>query len=191
MARAPLLRFVVSPPDERGNGTLIFDATEKLPGRGCYVTADPALLQHAIEKKLFARALKEKVTVAADLPAQVVTALTARVLSGLGLAKKAGALALGEDAVTQSLRSDRAALLLIASDASERTAGDLVRSATNRHIPVMHLPLASHALGPALGRDNSTYLSLLKGDGSTALLRDCARLAPFVTRFDTKAGNHG
>ena len=178
--RDPLLRFVVSP-----DGILVFDATEKLPGRGCYVTADPTLLATAIAKKQFARALKGPVTVPADLEAQVVSALSSRVMAALGLAKKAGTVALGEIEVDQALKREQLTLLLAASDASDRTADDLVGRATRHQIPCYRLPFTAAAFGAALGRDNSVYLGLLDGGAVTGLpptlVRDCARLAPFVT----------
>ena len=187
LARDPLLRFVAAPDD-----TLVFDAAEKLPGRGCYVSADPVLLQHAIDKKLFARALKSKVTVPGNLAEIVITQITARVLAALGLAKKSGALALGEEAVEQSMLHGTALLTCVASDASPRTAADLATKAVRHELGFIALPMDAATLGPALGRDNTVYLTLLDLKGSTAvaaaLTRDCARLAPFVTRIPKKAG---
>lgn len=178
---SPLLRFVAAP-----DGVLVFDAAEKLPGRGCYVTADPTLLQHAIDKKLFARALKGKVTIPADLPDSVASQLTARVLASLGLAKKSGALAIGEEAVDQSLAVGTAVLALTALDASARTAADLAAKAARHQISYIALSCDAAQLGPALGRDNAVYLTILGANGGNslagALTRDCARLAPFVKR---------
>ncbi len=187
LARDPLLRFVAAPDD-----TLVFDAAEKLPGRGCYVSADPVLLQHAIDKKLFARALKSKVTVPGNLAEMVITQITARMLAALGLAKKSGALALGEEAVEQSMLHGTALLACAASDASPRTAADLATKAARHELGFIALPMDAATLGPALGRDNTVYLTLLDLKGSAtvaaALTRDCARLAPFVTRIPKKAG---
>lgn len=192
LARDPLLRFVASPPDEKGNCSLVFDVAEKLPGRGCYVSADPVLLQHAIDKKSFARTLKTPVKVPADLIETVITQITARILSALGLAKKSGALALGEEAVEQSMARDEALLAMAASDASARTAADLEAKAARYQINYIALPLDAATLGSALGRDNTVYLTLLDTKGAVSvgsgITRDCARLAPFVTRLPKKAG---
>ena len=174
--RAPLLRFVAAP-----DGMLVFDPTEKLPGRGCYVSADPARLAVAIQKKSFARALKGQVAMPADLPAQVMSVLSARILAALGLAKKASGLALGEVEVGQALKRGQLGLVLVAGDASTRTADDLLGAAGRQSVPAHRLPFTAAEFGVALGRDNSVYLGVLDAAATGGLVRDCARLAPFVT----------
>ena len=52
-----LIRFVAGP-----DGMVVPDLKRKLPGRGCWVTADRAHVDKAAEKNLFARALKTSVT---------------------------------------------------------------------------------------------------------------------------------
>lgn len=46
--------------------------------------------------------------------------MTDRLLSFLGICRKAGSLAVGHDAAKDALRSSRARLILLSSDASER-----------------------------------------------------------------------
>ncbi len=57
-----LIRFVASP-----DGVVVADLKGRLPGRGAWVTARRDVVEQAIAKRLFARALKRDVTVAGDL----------------------------------------------------------------------------------------------------------------------------
>lgn len=182
--RDALIRFVVSP-----DGVLTPDLAEKLPGRGCYVTADPAFLQQAIDKNLFARALKTSVQIPADLMAMLARLLHARVEAQLGLTKKAGLAVLGEDAVSQHIRNKKAGLILLAGDASARTGADIRQTAAKYGIETVDLPLPAAQLGAALGRDNTVYMGILAGKMATALMRDCARLTPFVTKTSSESRN--
>lgn len=180
--RDRLIRFALAP-----DGTVTPDLAEKLPGRGAYVTADPAALAQAVAKKAFTRAFKRQVTVPADLTGMIAGLLRTRLLDQLGLAKKAGMLGLGEEAVTLALKQPKArnyklGAVLLASDASPRTADDYRQKAASARVPFADLPASASAIGAALGRDNTVYLCVAAGKMAETLLRDCARLAPFVTK---------
>ena len=70
-------------------------------------------------------------------------------LSLLGLAKKAGRLSVGNDAVLESLHAGRACVVIVAEDAAENT----VRRFQNRrgNIPIETLPYSKATLGAAIG----------------------------------------
>src|SRR6478609_5989709 len=87
---AELIRFVVGP-----DGAVVADLGRKLPGRGLWVAADRASVETAARKGLFSRAAKMKVAAPADLADRVDVLLRRRLLDGLGLAKRAGALTFG------------------------------------------------------------------------------------------------
>ena len=70
-------------------------------------------------------------------------------LGALGLCRKAGALALGFDAVLQSLKSKQTALLLFAEDVSEGTRRRLETAAPSS-VEIVVLPCSKQALA-ALG----------------------------------------
>ena len=63
-----LIRFVAGP-----DGSVVPDLKRTLPGRGCWVKAERRLVDEAVKRKLFARALKEGVTPQADLGALVTS----------------------------------------------------------------------------------------------------------------------
>lgn len=72
-----------------------------------------------------------------------------RELSLLGLAMKAGRLAVGGEAVEAAIRQGRAKLVITASDAADNT----VRRLRNRSggVPVAPLPYTKETLGAAIG----------------------------------------
>src|SRR5689334_903135 len=85
MPEEAMIRFVPAP-----DGTVTPDLARKLPGRGLWVAADRASVEHAARKNLFARAAKAKLSASPDLADHVERLLSTRLLSGLGLARRAG-----------------------------------------------------------------------------------------------------
>ena len=109
-----LIRFVLSP-----DGAVVADIRRKLPGRGCWVTAERRHVDEAARKGAFARAFRKKVAVNADLGGQVDGVLAKSALGSLGLARKAGAVALGAAKVEAGVRSGAALFVLHAVEAAE------------------------------------------------------------------------
>jgi predicted RNA-binding protein YlxR (DUF448 family) len=167
-----LIRFVAAP-----DSTLVPDLKRKLPGRGCWVTADREHIDKAVaSKKLFARALREGVKVPTDLGEQVDRLLAKSALGALGLARKAGKVALGAAKVENAVRSGTAALVLHAFEAAD----DGVRKITQARRATVHLGgpeisayklFAEPELGLALGSTNVIHAAVLAGDAGTAAVR--------------------
>ncbi|MGB0798108.1 MAG: DUF448 domain-containing protein, partial [Planktomarina sp.] len=83
--KAGLIRFVTGP-----DGQVVADILGKLPGRGYYVTADRAILEQAIAKRVFSRGAKQQVTIPDGMVDLIEKQLTARVIHYIALARKAG-----------------------------------------------------------------------------------------------------
>ncbi len=98
------------------DGQVVPDLARKLPGRGLWVAADRASLETAAKKGLFARAAKAKVQAPPDLANLVESLLKRRLLSGLGLARRAGDLTSGFEKVSAAITAGKAAWLIEASD---------------------------------------------------------------------------
>lgn len=71
----------------------------------------------------------------------------------LGLARRAGRVEIGEEAVGTAARAGKAALLLLASDASENTKKRAESFAFAAGAPLAHLDCGKTELGRALGLD--------------------------------------
>ena len=71
----------------------------------------------------------------------------------LGLAKRAGRLVTGQDAVFDAVRKgEKTSLALAAADASDRTVKQLTDKCTSFGVPCRRLPLTSDELGASLGK---------------------------------------
>lgn len=166
-----MLRFVVGPDQ-----TIVPDVAERLPGRGVWVSADRAALRKAMEKNLFSRAAKAKVTVPDDLEATVRRLLQARIADVLGLARRAGRAVAGlEKARSAAARTDGGAVVL-ASDAG----GDARREARQigQGRPVL-VALDAARLGQVFGRERAVHV-FVDGDRFAAdLAREISRLGGF------------
>jgi uncharacterized protein len=166
-----LIRFVVGP-----DSIVVPDLKRSLPGRGCWVTADRTHVDRAAAKKLFARAFKAEVGAPADLGALVDRLLAGSALGALGLARKAGAVALGAEQVASAVRSGKALAVLHAREASE----DGVRKITQARRAVQHADgpeiyayklFSESELGLALGGTNVIHAAVLAGNPGTAALK--------------------
>ena len=98
MDEARLVRFVAGP-----DGVVVPDVARKLPGRGLWVAADRASVEMAARKGGFSRSAKAKLSAPADLADRVEALLRARILNGLGLARRAGDLTLGFEGVSAAI----------------------------------------------------------------------------------------
>jgi hypothetical protein len=170
-----LIRFVAGPA-----GAVAPDLARKLPGRGLWTAATRAAVETAARKGGFARAAKRPLSPAPTLADDVERLLAARVLQGLGLAKRAGSLLLGFDAVRDAITADRAAWLIEASDGAEDGRGKLLRLASHRARPPRLLAaFTAGELGLALGAGNVIHTAFLAGRGAERWAVDVERLSGF------------
>jgi hypothetical protein len=177
-----LIRFVADP-----DGAIVPDVAAKLPGRGAWVCASRAAIGQAVEKKLFARALKAPVKASADLAERTEKALVSRILGDLGLARRGGNLVLGFDNVARMLDSSRPpALLIEASDGSRDGKRKLYNAAHARELkPVVMECLSSVELGLALGRENVIHAAVHPGGLAERLILDAQRLQGLRTGHES------
>ena len=163
-----LLRFVAGP-----DMAVVPDLKRKLPGRGCWVTAERSHVDKAAKKNLFARALHAQVVPPADLGAMVDRLLAQSALGTLGLARKAGQVALGASRVEAAVRAGKALLVLHADEAAD----DGVRKIDQARRAVVYqggpatpaYKLFSQAeLGLALGGANVIHAAVLGLDAGKA-----------------------
>lgn len=166
-----LIRFVVGP-----DSAVVPDLKRNLPGRGCWVTADRTHIDKAVAKGAFARAFKRQVTVRPDLADLIDQLLVRSVLGSLGLARKAGMVALGAAKVDAAVRSGKALFVLHAREASD----DGVRKITQARRATVYqggpaLPayklFSESELGLALGGTNVIHAAGLAGDAGKAAVK--------------------
>ncbi len=166
-----LLRFVVGP-----DMSVVPDLKRRLPGRGCWVTADRTHIEEAARKNLFARAFKARVAVPDDLGGMVDRLMAQSALGSLGLARKAGQLVLGAAKVESNVRTGKALFVLHAHEASPdgvRKIDQARRAVVFQEGPsIPSYKLFSEAeLGLALGGTNVIHAAVLAGDTGKAVLK--------------------
>lgn len=81
------------------------------------------------------------------------------VLHLVGLSRKAGRLAVGEEPVGEAARSREAKLILTASDAAENTLRRAERFAESAGAPCLAAPFTKAELGGAVGRSSCALLA--------------------------------
>ena len=96
----------------------------------------------------------------------------------LGLALRGGRLAAGEDAVTDTVRAGKARLLLLASDASDRTRRYTASLAAEGQVLLLSLPCTKGELGRGLGRGDTAVAALTDAGLAAAVGQRLAMLDP-------------
>ncbi|MEZ5994364.1 MAG: RNA-binding protein [Hyphomonadaceae bacterium] len=173
---AGLIRFARAP-----DGAVVPDVAGKLPGRGAWVRADRASIEQAVKKGAFARAFKAQVKADAGLAALTETQLARRCLDQLGLARRAGALAIGATQVEAAIRDRPAPVLIEASDGAEDGREKLM----SLHQGLWGRPPAAVGcftaaeLGVALGRERVIHACLLQERLALGWAAEIGRLAGF------------
>ena len=169
------MRFVVGP-----DGQVVPDLKAELPGRGIWVTASRAAIDHASRKQLFARAAKAFVRAQPGLADTVERLLSRRCLELLSLAARAGELVCGFDQVKAALKTKPIAALVEArdgaSDGRDKLFG-IVRHLEPR--PALVGAFTGRELGLALGRDYVVHAALETGGLAARFLADLRRLSGF------------
>jgi len=175
MDEARLIRFVAGP-----DGSVVPDLARKLPGRGIWVAADRESVAAAVKKNLFARSAKAQLKAAPDLADQVAALLRSRLLSGLGLARRAGDLTSGFEKVSSTIASGKAAWLIEASDGKPDGRRKILALARKQARPPGLVGLFDAAeLGLALGGENVIHTAFLAGRAAERWAEDVRRLAGF------------
>jgi len=164
-----LIRFAVSP-----DGVVVPDLLGKLPGRGMWVSADRAALETAVKKNLFSRSAKRQVTLPGDLIGEVETGLVRRTVELLSMARKAGQAVTGFEKVKDWLAKREAAILLQASDGSDRGKSKLRPPGGKGSFFGV---LSASELGLAFGREHVIHAALAAGGLADRFREDAVRLS--------------
>ncbi|MDI7862935.1 RNA-binding protein [Rhizobiaceae bacterium n13] len=157
-----LIRFVAGP-----DGTVVPDLKRQLPGRGCWVKAERPLVDRAVSRKLFGRALKTEVKADADLGATVDRLLVAQLAGMMHMARKAGQFVTGSAKVDLAVRSGAAIAVFHAVDA----AADGVRKIDQAR-KAWHLGMETEAEIPSFRVFSEAEMEELMGQN--AFIHACA-----------------
>ena len=101
-----------------------------------------------------------------------------KVLSFLGLAKKAGRVETGEEPVGAAARARTARLILLAQDAADNTARRAKHFAETGRCPLVTIPADKATLGAALGRTQCAMAAVTEIGFAAAAARKLAEIDP-------------
>ena len=167
--RAELIRFVLSP-----NGIVTPDLSERLPGRGIWVSAQSSAIKTAINKNLFSRAAKSQTIIPNELLKLIEDLLLKRVINLISLARRNGSAICGFEKTKGMLISGKAVVLVQALDGSEPQKRKL-RPPNGQNTYISCLKAAE--LGLAFGRDYVIHAALAEGGLTKSVKREFLRLA--------------
>jgi uncharacterized protein len=183
-----LVRFAVGPDD-----VLVPDVDARAEGRGVWITLSHDAVAEAVKKKAFARSLKAPVTVAEDLADLTRLRLEQRLLSALGMSKKAGQFVSGATKVKGALETNTVLALLTATDAADDGRNKMVGALkalnygrrevgiTGPDVPHFEL-LGSAEMGLALGLENVIHAALTTGAAAQSAVDKAKRLARYIAK---------
>ncbi len=137
-----------------------------------------------VRKGGFSRAAKARLQAPADLSDQVERLLKTRILSALGLARRAGDLTLGFEKSASAIEAGKVAWMVEASDGSADGRRKMLQSAKRAALAQLRAPrllgvFSAEELGLALGLGNVIHLVFLAGRGAERWTVDVERLSGF------------
>jgi predicted RNA-binding protein YlxR (DUF448 family) len=178
-----MLRFALS-----GEGAVVPDIRQKLPGRGVWTRLNRAVVSQAAAKQAFSRGFRASVRAEPNLADEVDRLLEQDALRFLSLVNKAGLVTVGAAKVEAAIRAAASkgdlAGLIQASDGARDGASKLQRLLDGvmgeRAAIVARINLFdSRRLDLALGRTNVIHAALFAGPASAAFLAKVARLTSY------------
>ena len=170
--KSHLLRFIVTP-----DKILVPDLHKKLPGKGVYVSSSYRHLKYAIEKNLFAKALKQNVKVTNELLPMVENILHKNALKAISLARKSGDAVIGFDNVLEFIMLNKVDFVLEASDAGNDGHKKLQHKAEDL---LIYRLFSVEELDKALDKVNTVYLAFLKGRMAGMVKHNFEKLSDFL-----------
>ncbi|KRB59220.1 DNA-binding protein [Rhizobium sp. Root708] len=184
-----LIRFVAAP-----DGTVVADLKRQLPGRGCWVKIDRLLVEKAVAKKLFARALKADVKVSADLGEVVEKLLSQQLMQMMNMARKAGQFVTGSAKVDAAVRSGAAIAVFHATNAAEDGVRkiDQARKAwhlgmeTENEIPSLRL-FSEDEMEGVMGQNTFIHAAVLAGQAGEGVVKRAKMLEQYRNGGQSRA----
>lgn len=180
LAADQLIRFVVAP-----DGMLIPDLKQKLPGRGCWVTAQATYIDQAQKTGLFARSLKTKIEISGDLSQLVDELMSKSTLGMINMARKAGQFITGSSKVDHAVRNGEALGCFHSTDAAHDGVRKINQARTffSKMVEVEIIPsfklFSSDEMAQAFGDGNYIHGAALAGKAGENVLKRAEALATY------------
>ena len=183
-----LIRFVLGP-----DGMIVPDLARRLPGRGVWVGATRQTVTTAVRQKVFARSLKQPVSMPDDLVGLIERLMAKRLGEAISIANKAGLLIAGFGKVDELIAGGQAAVLIHAADGAKDGAAKLDRKfkallGPEQAIEATVTELAGPELDLAIGRSNVVHAAASAGGASQRILQEAGRLRRYRANNNQASG---
>ena len=86
--------------------------------------------------------------------------MNSKILGLLGLMRRAGKLTAGFDAVSDRIKDNTAALIVLAGDTSEKTAENISWLGAQKGVPALRIEAGMEEVGVAIGRKKAGVLAV-------------------------------
>lgn len=173
-----MIRFVAGPDD-----SIVPDLKRTLPGRGVWVYGCREKVDKAVDKNLFARGLKKKVTVSSSLGIEVDALLERSALAGLGFARKAGQCVTGSSKVDSALRVGKVVALVhaenAAADGIRKLSGAVYAAGANGNNTKVFNLFDSDQMSFTLGGANVVHAALTRGGAAKSFIKRAETLVRY------------
>lgn len=171
-----LIRFVLGP-----DGIVAPDLARRLPGRGVWVDATRKSIAAAVHRQVFARSLKQAVSLPDDLPALIERLMVKRLGEAISIANKAGLLTAGFGKVDELIARGQVTVLIHAADGSKDGSAKLDRKfkallGPERAAEATVNELTGPELDLAIGRSNVVHAAASEGGASQRILHEAMRV---------------
>ncbi|MBO38651.1 MAG: hypothetical protein CMM75_05700 [Rhodospirillaceae bacterium] len=166
-----LIRFVLDL-----DKCVVPDLTERLPGRGFWLSSSREIVNTACNKNLFSKAVGGTVIVREALADKIEEQLLQRCLCFLGMARRASEAVAGFNKVISFLKGNSASVVFCACDGANDGRNKIILAAKN--VPVIKIFSAAE-LGSIFGRERTVYVAVAEKALARHIMRESKRLAGF------------
>ncbi len=109
-----------------------------------------------------------------------------KVLGLIGMMRKASAVALGEDNVSEAVAKGKVRLVLLPSDVKEKTEQRAERMLEGRSARLIRMPYTNEVMAQAAGRNSCSMMAVLDLGFSNALMRQLQEQYPGIYDSDAE-----
>lgn len=180
--RGQLLRFAAS-----HNNELIPDINNKLPGRGCWLTATRQAVISAMKLGSFNKSFKKEMLIDPNLPDLIDALLKKSILGSLALARKSGAIVHGSTKVINHIKTGKVLAVLHNIDAAEDGKRKIEQAIFARQrlyeLEKIHIfsLFTNDEVQIVFGRGNITHIAILNDNKTRGLINRINRLHYYRT----------
>jgi ribosomal protein L7Ae-like RNA K-turn-binding protein len=111
--------------------------------------------------------------------------LAAKLMGMIGLARRAGKLSFGFDAVLEDIEAHKTKAVLLSSDASPRTAGKIKEECGRSRVRFADLPVSKALLGRAIGRDDVAVVAIKDKSFAGKILELASEVGNYYGQIDS------